>query len=280
MAKPRNHRLRDRIWRVNALLLVGVVWATWCLASEPDPVSSARDWDSVVAPDRRPARRSHRTKRPDEILRLVRHLQPTGDAIQAAGGIVVPPRLPLRAFEIAMVWHDDEQGYFVMLNSKDPAHDDKYFFEPGKPDRDAALVSVRTDASTLYASVRRGEESFEFKTPLRSGGLAQSSVFRLLTVPSTEQGVGVASSPPRPALKGVPYYKQGRIVGLRVTGVRPGSWAEEMGVERGDVIRSVDTKAVSDAFACKRRLRLAAPKTLEVTRTLGRTSEQVRLSSG
>ena len=180
-----------------------------------------------------------------------------------------------------MVWHDDEQGYFVMLSSKDPAHDEKYFFEPGKPDRDAELVSVRTDATTLFASVRRGAESFEFKTPLRSGGVARSSIFRLVAEPDLpSQGAELPSSASRPALKGVPYYEQGRVVGLRVTGVRPGSWAVTIGLQRGDVIRSVDKTAIADALQTKIRLRSTAPQLLEVTRVRGQAQQKLSLSRG
>ena len=281
MSKPRIHRLRDRLWCLNgvlALVVAGVLWTT----SSVGPLQGAhRDWDEEAASKRRPAVVPVRGRELREFLRVLRRFDPPGPAV-AQRPMSKQTRLPLRGFEIAMVWHDDDQGYFIMLDSKDPSHDEKYFFEPGKGDRDAHVTSIRKDDRRLYASVARGEESFEFSTPLRSAGVIRSDVFRIHSPVGPFTGSQpVLASGRRPALKGVPYYESGRVVGLRVTGIRPGSWAVSMGIQRGDVIRKLDEDAISDPAAAKLRLRSDdRPQSIEVTRADSAGAKHISLSRG
>jgi S1-C subfamily serine protease len=71
----------------------------------------------------------------------------------------------------------------------------------------------------------------------------------------------------RGAVKGVPFHDQGRVVGFRVTGVRPGSWAHDYGLCEGDVIEAIEGLAVTGEVDANALLRQDfAPSALSVRR--------------
>ena len=95
-----------------------------------------------------------------------------------------------------------------------------------------------------------------------------------------EGGVGEGTSEGAALLRDVkllPFYgPEGEVVGARVTGVRPGSWFQKMGVQPGDVVEGVDGDAVTSPSELRRRLGSGRlPKELRVRRSRGkRTSHR------
>jgi len=65
------------------------------------------------------------------------------------------------------------------------------------------------------------------------------------------------------------YRANGRIQGVRVTDIRPGSMYERMGIHSGDVIKQVDgyrIKSMGDIFGVYRRLRKQSLLNVEIER--------------
>ena len=210
-----------------------------------------------------------------EFFRLVRRFHPPGPAAQRPTPPNGPTRLPLAGFQVAAIATDDT-GDVILLTSKDPAHGEAYVFDRGRSDRDAELVSVRRDAKSLYVRVKRGEESFEFVSPRKTMNWLAGDGFRYLA--SASQNQDRASLQKHAALKGVPFFEDGKIVGLRVTGVRPGSWAQHMGVKRNDIVRRVDGTAISSALHAKIQLQQSVVQRLSVTRVTNGSPTAVQLS--
>lgn len=68
---------------------------------------------------------------------------------------------------------------------------------------------------------------------------------------------------------GVLFQERGRTVGIRLVGIRPGTWPALLGFRNADVIRSVngfDMATPDDALAAFARLRSADQLTVEILR--------------
>ena len=286
MLHPRT--IRAWLRRGNLVLAALLVWVTaGALSSRPvvDAVpelgaSAAREPGALI---QRPVEDL------DALLALVRRFHAHGQtrfapvAPEPADGT----RLPLRAFQVAMVIRQQGGDDTLMLVSKDPSRKETYYLRGSEPDEDCVLLSARYDEDFGYFHVRRGEEAFTFKfcfdEPARSSTLRRVSDRPVLaeggSPSATSRHPGHASNVGSVDLKLLPFYgRAGEILGARVTGVRPGSWGKRLGLQPGDVIRSAqreDVRNVSDL-----RARLAEgwrPEALTIERDIGRNRVTLEL---
>ncbi len=278
---PHPRTIRAWLRRGNyVLVLLLVVAAATTFPVEPEQApplaygrgENARDVSAIV------------TRPVEDLTRLLalvhrfhpHHEAPLRTAPQAPTGAT---RLPLRAFQVAMVVRLGPGRDTLMLKSKDPSRAEAYFLRGREPDGDARVLRSRYEGNYGYFLVQRGEESFEFKhrfdEPARGSTvrpLRAAPVVAALSTPS-------ASSPARTGstaasgttLKGLPFFgRGGAVVGFRVTGVRPGSWATRLGLKPGDVIKAAGPQKVRDAAAFRSRLASGwKPSDLVVERGLG-----------
>ncbi len=67
----------------------------------------------------------------------------------------------------------------------------------------------------------------------------------------------------------VPYYKDGKIIGFKVIGVKPNSFVYKMGIRRGDIILSVNNypiRSMEEAFSAFERLKNSSEINIKLLR--------------
>ena len=179
-----------------------------------------------------------------------------------------PVRPPLSAFRVAMFIRDGgaDGDHGLVLRCEDPVHPETYVLSPSRSDRDAILRDVRFLAEHAEFDVTRGEESFTFRTPLKPA-LDQSVLRARGTGPtpyqtrdrSSREAAVVFNSADLSAARSLKILshrdKDGRAIGMRVTGLRPGGWAEEFGFQVGDIIETESATQLKDPTALRSAVR-------------------------
>ncbi len=281
-------RLRRALWQANAVLAVAcaLVVTLRATAREPDrTVGPLPDVAAVAAVARRPEA-PWPSFSLDELLRDIYrfHGYPRPEAKPAA--IVLPDPhapLPLALFRPAALWFTGEKASYVGLVSKDPARPDHLDLAPDAPCHGVALESVVADGTAAYLiGVRRGEERFTYH--FRQNSLREPLFRRSSDSASTEEWAAPVASTTRMdaraevgSVKCVPFFSAaGNPMGFRVTGVLPGSRAEQAGLRPGDVIVESDgahvespvvwAKAWKDGLA-PHRLAVERPDPADANRT-------------
>ncbi len=193
----------------------------------------------------------------DEPAQRTNRYEPTG-----------PVRPPLASFKVAMFIRDGgaERDHGLVLRCKDPAHPETYFLAPTRADRGTVLGDVRFFLKHAEFDVTRGKESFTFRAPLRPR--ADLSVLRARgdphppTTKSRSRGehraevVTLADASAAKSLKILSHRDtQGRCVGIRITGLRPGGWAEEFGFQVGDIIETEAAAQLEDPQSLRNAVR-------------------------
>ena len=269
---PRQLRARMRIPVCAAAvgLACAVGNATWWaqVAYTPLPLPLA-----TLPPE--PPRASSKTSL-TEILRLVHRIHPPGPSVprEVAPTSQEAVRPPLSAFEVSMLVLVDAAKPRVVITCRDPAHPESYCLALCQPDRETSLREAQSTPEGLRLEVARGAETHTFLVPRAPApvpmlarivggapGEPEDPTQRRPHVPSPQTSELVC-------VKGVPYYEGGRVVGYRVTGVRPDSWATTLGIVEGDVIRAVDRKPLDGAEKIDAwRSRRFVPDQVEVSRS-------------
>lgn len=222
----------------------------------------------------------------DDILGKIRRFHPRlperAPAPEPTGSV----RPPLGAFRVAMLLNAAGPAPRVVLTCRDPAHPQSYVMGVGQADGDATLLRVDVVGSEALVAVRRGDEAHTFVAPLDRPSLAALS--RILgstqQVPVTALRPGAVAAlrgDRRGAVKGVPFFEAGAVVGFRVTGVRPGSWAQDLGLCEGDVIEAIEGLVVRGDVDANALLRgHLAPSALSVRRWVGPMERRLTIERG
>ncbi len=160
---PHPRTIRAWLRRGNlVLVLLLLASALIVLTSEPERAplltyssgEGARDLSAVV---------SRPVDNPTELLALVHRFHPHREAPQkpAPQAPTGATRLPLRAFQVAMVVRLGPGKDTLMLRSKDPSRDEVYLLRGEKPGGDAKVLQTRYEGSYGYFLVQRGDASLE-----------------------------------------------------------------------------------------------------------------------
>gem|GEM_PF-5746703 len=235
---------------------LGAMLVAW-IALSPAPAST---WET---PGGRPKGAAPRWK-PELVpfQDLVANIH--GRALPPAPQLPAPPadqstRPPLSAYTGVILVREPGKPAVVGLRCKDPAHADFRVLELGLARKGWLFEDLRVEGRIAYATVSREEERFTFELDL-SGQRPSREVIRM---PRPRTGGGPAestppsmlASAPAPArssgeprsVKWVPHYgDDGKVAGARITGVRPDSHYERLGLKPGDVVRSIDGTAAKD----------------------------------
>ncbi|MCA9316820.1 MAG: hypothetical protein KDB73_15145 [Planctomycetes bacterium] len=199
-----------------------------------------------------------------------------------------PIRPPLSTFEVALLVGADGSDPRVVITCRDAAHPESYCFASGERDREARLDSVRRGQESIEFDVSRGDEVHTFIVPHRRQPVAMLA--RIVGSHGASTGVSTPApllatsgdlvSRDAPCVKGVPFFRDGRVIGMRVTGIRPGSWARDLGLAEGDVIESVNDTAIARAadVTTWQRMHLH-PTRLAVRRFEGASEQRLLLAS-
>ena len=246
--------LRTALWRLTLLLLALAV-GVWIHAGtrQDSPKHLCRADFGTYGEMESPLRPSVSGERFREFQRIVAIFHGAADharelPVREPHG---PVRPPLSAFRVAMFIRDGgaDGDHGLVLRCKDPAHPETYVLSPSRSDRDAILRGVRFLAQHAEFDVTRGEESFTFRTLLKP--TLDERVLRIRGSERTpyqtrdltsREAVAVFNSADLSAARSLKILshrdKDGRAVGMRVTGLRPGGWAEEFGFQVGDIIET------------------------------------------
>ena len=211
-----------------------------------------------------------------------------------------PPRQPstpvaskpiapsLAAFTPASVMYAPGSPLVVLLRCKDPAHPTQYLLRGTAPDGPARISAVAVQDDLLTFSVSRGEEVVTFRhrlrDPTRRTGLfalrgAARSPLEARTQRDTPSARPADQYPER-VLACVPFYREGKQVGIRLTGVKHGSWAEARGLRPGDVIETARNESPDASRGIRAyHLRLRNARAITVKRRVEGRWQVIALSS-
>lgn len=278
-------RLRTWIWRANAVLavLLVVVWA--------HAVTGPADAPTFKVPEPRQHEDEVGLEASVSFTDLVAHARPFhgwGEraVVEKPAPIEPPPgELPLAALACRGWIRCKDGPDSVILKSKDPARPALYLPVEGRPDRGIAILRIEPVGELAKVTVRRGGETFTY-TLRRARGAGDARVrIRRGAAASLAAERGGASAPQtaegRASIKLLPYYDadEGHLCGARVTGVRPGSRLEKLGLRAGDVVVGLDQSGVASVEQVRGRLLDDATKVdIEILR--GLEGEQKRLRLG
>ena len=289
MMLPRT--MRSWLRRLNvalAALLLAAGWQYSHRATDGDPVRwTPREplaaGDTIHAPIYPQPKMGE-----EELSRLVERFHPRRlEKHETSRAPTGETRLPLRAFRVAMILRDPQATVGLVLKSKDPSRTETYILFEGQRHKDAELSSVTLEGRIAHCHVRRGDEEFTFRVKLDSE--PRSRAVRTAIGP---RGPVLADrwqrdhrSPPAVThvvprtIKGVPFYgARGKVVGFRVSGVKPGSPFDVIGVKAGDIIERLNDNQVSDAAALRLSLaRGVEPTEVVVRRGAGSKSKTLTL---
>ncbi|MFV1959442.1 MAG: hypothetical protein ACC662_08535 [Planctomycetota bacterium] len=289
---PFHHALRRWLWRVNALLALGLLALGGRIAFGPVVVEAPMPrlesgWGEVGAQEVKP---------PVDFQELRRECarfwpMTSSPPRPAPRPVAKPTRPPLGAYEVAMWIRSTGQPDGILLLCKDRAHPESFIPVEGRPDRGVSLVGIRVEGPVAWITVARGEETFTYRFPLRS--LPDPRLVRItspshpgpgegepLSTGSRRAGGGEAALALRD-LKCVPFFgSDGRVVGLRVTGVRPGSRFESLGLKRNDVVVRCGGAKVEGFVDLARGVAESSRVDLTVRRKAGHGEREVGLRGG
>ena len=180
-----------------------------------------------------------------------------------------PSVLPLRAYRPLGLFRTDERAVLTIA-PKDPAHTKRPILLMGEL-RDGLLFErYELVGAIARCVVSRGDERWSFD--VRAGDFRPSSApLRVIpqrpldrTIPNRVDD----SDARHRALKLVAFHgEDGHVAGVRITGVKPDSWAARSNLRPGDVIAGIGSESVS-TVADFRALIDASPRgtTLSVVR--------------
>lgn len=239
--------LRSWIWRGNlvlALVLGAVCYSALSLGGKERAAPTPPELD--LSGRWRPEPSVGRAEL-EEHIENVRRFHGRERAKPAAVVQVGPSEPPLRAYGVLLFVRDDNGRHGLSLKCKDPSHPRVYHLIAGQSDRGVMIESTRFDAEFGYFDVSRGEERFTFRVPIE--GRRGAGIIRTVGDPAGSRATRTATSPlaplPMRTAKYVPFHDdRGREAGVRITGVKPGSWLAELGVKPGDVLTSWDGNSV------------------------------------
>ncbi len=254
--------LRTWLWRLNPVLLViGIcVWAYAASLEVGDNSPYQREIEGLAASAEAVAPPVSR-ERMEAFLEVVRIYHGAGVPVGTAAATEPqgPVRPPLASFKVALFIRDGAPAgnHGLVLRCQDPAHPEVYFLSPSRADRGTALRDVRFFLKHAEFDVTRGKESFTFRAPLRPR--ADLSVLRARGDPRPPTGtsrrrgehraeaVTLTDASAATSLKILSHRDtQGRCVGIRITGLRPGGWADEFGFHVGDIIETEAAAQLKD----------------------------------
>ena len=259
------------MWRLNSVLLILGVYV-WAKAASPESVDNGAyqaEFDRSVSSAESATSPVSRA-RLEAFLEVVRvfHGGDEEPQVNPASQPSGPVRPPLSAFRVAMFIRDGgaDGDHGLVLRCKDPAHPETYVLSRSRVDRGTTLRQVRFLAEHAEFDVTRGEESFTFRTPLKPA--LDQSVLRIRGSERTpyqtrdltsREAVAVFNSADLSAARSLKILghrdKDGRAVGMRVTGLRPGGWAQEFGFQVGDIIETESTTQLRDPTALRDAVR-------------------------
>ena len=180
-----------------------------------------------------------------------------------------PSVLPLRAYRPIGLFRTDERAVLA-IDPKDPAHTKRPILLMGAP-RDGLLFErYELVGAIARCVVSRGDErwSFDVHTDDFRPSSAPVRVVPQRPLDRTIPNRVDDSDARHRALKFVAFHGDaGDVAGVRITGVRPDSWASRSNLRPGDVIAGIGTESVS-TVADFRALIDASPRgtTLSVVR--------------
>jgi membrane-associated protease RseP (regulator of RpoE activity) len=129
----------------------------------------------------------------------------------------------------------------------------------GAPDHGVEIVAIREGEGEVRFDVRRGVEEWTFEI-VRPGVGGRGGRGAVAARGPARGGASVparrsAPSSSPPDVKAVDFFgPDGRVIGARVTGVRPGSRLAGAGLLRGDVVSRADGAIVASARDLRDRL--------------------------
>jgi len=244
---PLNHLLRRWLWRANALLALGVLALGARILFVPIRVETPMprldfDWGEVG---------SRPLEAPvdfEDVVRECGRFWPMSapPPRPQPRPVSKPTRPALGAYEVAMWIRVPDEPDGVLLSCKDPAHPTPYLPRVGQPDRGVAIEAIRVEGRVAWITVTREEERFTYRFALdhppdpglvRIGPAAEPAGGAAQTLPGRLRGSASDAPVALADLKCVPFHgEDGRVVGLRVTGVRPGGRFDRVGLRRNDVV--------------------------------------------
>ncbi len=286
--------VRRWLWRLNGALLLAVLVAWGGVLAGVTRENSRSP--PTISPQDLPARAGPTRSGPvawDEIVRECGPWWPCDlpnrDHRVPGPNIVVgnATRLPLAAFRVTAWWRDPTGPDAIVLASKDPARPETYVVSEGQADRGVVIRRIEERDREGLITLARGEETFTFVVPLdhpidrrvrgvgplRRGGTAPEAVEDAGRA-EVASGTSAAGD-----VKLVPFYgAEGRVTGVRVTGVRGESQIAQLGLKPGDVIERIGDHAVSDVSRALAALGNEVTGDVRVRRVAGAQQATLTLS--
>ena len=283
---------RRWLWRANALLALLVVAGGW-LALRPVPhvpAVAVATWTPRAVAESSGGPWIAWADLVQDVRRFV--ALPEEPCIPPAPRLPEPAPLsedvvPLAAYEVRIWIHLPDEPDVVLLASKDPAHPRTIILREDQSVGDVRLVRVEAEGRRGRFHVRRGDEAFCYRFTTEADWSAPGlRAVRFGAPAAGDRGLLAGAAAPPPAadaldrdVKAVPYYgPDGALLGARVTGVRPGTWAARQGLRPGDVITALDEQPFPEAASITAHLRgVSRPERIEVRRLQDGQLEPVAL---